>query len=221
MKGLLYLIIGTPNSDGISIISKHDEQDKEADKSQILLPPQNSEQICSYSNWKWVEGNFFFESSSDEETEEWFLFLSNQFNLADQLEASLELLNTNSSLELARVISFVNCDDLDHENIVEWMDGVAHFSDILCFSNRTNANGQKLNEFIERYKSMHYPLESIILSKRKSIPLNQILSTIPRRITHIFEPSELLEDNDSPDQDCYLKKMPNGNRCRSIPIIFS
>lgn len=221
MKGLLYLVIGTPNSEGISILSKHAEQDKEAKKAQILLPPQNSEQICSHSNWKWVEENFFFESSADKETEEWFLFLSNQFNLADQFEASLELLNTHSSLELVRVISFVNCDDLDHKDIVEWMDGVAHFSDILCFSNRTNANGKKLNELIERYKSMHYPLESIILSKRKSIPLNQILSSIPRRITHIFEPTELLEDNDSPDQDCYLKKLPNGNRCRTIPIIFS
>ena len=215
------MVIGTPNSEGISILSKHAEQDKEAKKAQILLPPQNPEQICSHSNWKWVEENFFLESSADKETEEWFLFLSNQFNLADQFEASLELLNSHSSLELARVISFVNCDDLDHKDIVEWMDGVAHFSDILCFSNRTNANGKKLNELIERYKSMHYPLESIILSKRKSIPLNQILSTIPRRITHIFEPSELLEDNDSPDQDCYLKKLPNGNRCRSIPIIFS
>ena len=221
MKGLLYLVIGTPNSEGISILSKHAEQDKEAKKAQILLPPQNSEQICSHSNWKWVEENFFFESSADKETEEWFLFLSNQFNLADQFEASLELLDSHNSLELARVISFVNCDDLDHKDIVEWMDGVAHFSDILCFSNRTNANGKKLNELIERYKSMHYPLESIILSKRKSIPLNQILSSIPRRITHIFEPTELLEDNDSPDQDCYLKKLPNGNRCRTIPIIFS
>ena len=221
MKGLLYLVIGTPNSDGISILSKHAEQDKEAKKAQILLPSQNPDEICSHSNWKWVEENFFFESSADKETEEWFLFLSNQFNLADQFEASLELLNTHSSLELVRVISFVNCDDLDHKDIVEWMDGVAHFSDILCFSNRTNANGKKLNELIERYKSMHYPLESIILSKRKSIPLNQILSSIPRRITHIFEPTELLEDNDSPDQDCYLKKLPNGNRCRTIPIIFS
>ena len=221
MKGLLYLVIGTPNSDGISILSKHAEQDKEAKKAQILLPSQNPDEICSHSNWKWVEENFFLESSADKETEEWFLFLSNQFNLADQFEASLELLDSHNSLELARVISFVNCDDLDHKDIVEWMDGVAHFSDILCFSNRTNANGKKLNELIERYKSMHYPLESIILSKRKSIPLNQILSTIPRRITHIFEPSELLEDNDSPDHDCYLKKLPNGNRCRSIPIIFS
>ena len=221
MKGLLYLVIGTPNSDGISIIAKHTEQDIEANKSQILLPPQNSKQIFSHSNWKWLQENFFFESSANKETEEWFLFLSNQINLADQLEASLELINTHSLLELARVISFVNCDDLDHKDIVEWMDGIAHFSDILCFSNRTNANGKKLNEFVERYKSMHYPLESITLSKRKSIPLNQILSTIPRRITHIFEPSELLEDNDSPDQDCYLKKLPNGNRCRSIPLIFS
>jgi len=220
MKGLLYLVIGTPNSDGISIISKHTEQDKGADQSQILLPPQNPDPICSHSNWKWVKGNFIFESSTDGEIKDWFLFLSNRINLADQFEASLELLNSQNSLELARVISFVNCDELDHEDIIGWMDGVAHFSDILCFSNRTNANGQKLNEIVERYKSMHYPLESIILSKRKSLPINQILSTIPRRITHIFEPSELLEDNDSPDQDCYLKKLSNGNRCRSIPIIF-
>lgn len=221
MKGLLYLVIGTPNSDGISIISKHTEQDKEANKAQILLPPQNSDPICSHSNWKWIKENFFFESSADKEIKEWFLFLSNQFNLADQFEASLDLLNSQSSLELARVVSFVNCDDLDHKDIVEWMDGVAHFSDIMCFSNRTNANGQKLNELVERYKSMHYPLESIILSKRKSIPINQILSTIPRRITHIFEPAELLEDNDSPDQDCYLKKLSNGKRNRTIPNIYS
>tara|TARA_B100001093_G_scaffold516711_1_gene596123 strand:+ start:124 stop:789 length:666 start_codon:yes stop_codon:yes gene_type:complete len=221
MKGLLYLVIGTPKADGISIICKHTEQERGANNSKILLPPENQEQICTFSNWKWVEGKFFFESAADEQNEEWFLFLSNQINLADQLEASLELLNAQILLELARVISFVNCDDLDHKDIVEWMDGVAHFSDILCFSNRTNTNGKKLNEFVERYKSMHYPLESIILSKRKSTPLNQILSTIPRRITHIFEPSELLEDNDSPDQDFYMQKLPNGNRCRTIPNIYS
>ena len=221
MKGLLYLVIGTPNSDGISIISRYTEQENEANKAQILLPPQNSDPICSHSNWKWVEENLFVESSADDEINEWFLVLSNQISLADQFEASLKLINTHSSLEIAKVISFVSCDDLDHKDIVEWMDGVAHFSDILCFSDRTNANGKKLNELIERYKSMHYPLESIILSKRKSIPLNQILSTIPRRITHIFDPLELLEDNDSPDQDCYLKKMPNGNRSRTIPNIYS
>ena len=220
MKGLLYLLIGTPNSDGISIISKHTEQSKEAYRSRILSNSENSDQKNSHSCWKWIDKNFVFESHVDDVTEEWFLFLSNQIDLADQFEACLELLNTQSSLQIARVISFINCDDLDHVDISEWMDGIAHFSDIFCFSNRTNRNGPKLNEIIERYKSLHYPLESILLSKRKSIPLNQILSPTPRRITHIFDPSELLEDDDSPDQDYYLKKLSNGNRCHTIPNIF-
>ena len=40
-------------------------------------------------------------------------------------------------------------------------------------------------------------------------------------MTHVFDPIELLDEEDTPDQDPYLKKNINGQREKEIPLIFA
>jgi len=66
---------------------------------------------------------------------------------------------------------------------------------------------------------MRYPLENIILAKRNN-SWSRILDPFPRRISHIFDDIELLDEEDYPENDRYLKKLPSGEHERSIPLIF-
>ena len=72
----------------------------------------------------------------------------------------------------------------------------------------------------ERFEAMKYPLQTYILGGKKLGALDAILNTNPRRITHLFDPPDLLEENDSPENDPYLAKLANGKRVRPVPSPF-
>ena len=144
---------------------------------------------------------------------------SNQIEFADQIEATIKILDDNQHLKLARIVTFVDCDLLGKENMQSWMDGIAHFSDAICFSNRNNINSILLKEYTERYKSMHYPLETFILGK--NISANRIFCPTARRISHVFDSPELLDHDETPDNDPYLCQLPSGYRRTPIPKIFA
>ena len=71
---------------------------------------------------------------------------------------------------------------------------------------------------------MRYPLETYILSTRKEPPINQILSHTPRRVSHVFDPPELLEGDETPEQDLYLRKTrkrkQKKNHPQNLSLIF-
>jgi hypothetical protein len=161
------------------------------------------------------------ENPSQLAANEWFLFLCKELDLADQIEASIALLNENPQLKLCRVISFIDSHLIGSDNFNSWFDGVAHFSDAICFSNRTNTNGSLVSQLIEKYKTMRYPMETYILSAKKEPPINQIFSHSPRRVTHVFDPSDLLDEEDTPAQDVFLGKLANGSRKNTIGKLIS
>ena len=218
MEGDLYLIISTPNSGAVETLSLGlGDKDQEI----LFVFPDKIPTSGSHSiEWKMEDGRFKIGKMEKQKTQEWFLFFSNILDLADQIESSLTLLAENTGLNLCRIISFVDSNLLKVENFNSWMDGVVHFSDAICFSNRSNENGSAVSQLIERYKSMRYPLETYILSSRKEPPINQILSHTPRRVSHIFDPPELLEGDESPEQDLYLERLANGNRKKVIPELL-
>ena len=49
----------------------------------------------------------------------------------------------------------------------------------------------------ERFQTMKYPLETYVLGGKKLGALDTILNTNPG-ITHLFDPPDLLEEDDSP-----------------------
>ena len=106
MEGDLYLIISTPNSGAIEILSL--ELDEKGQESLFLFPDKISANGIHSVEWKMENDRFKIEMVEDQKPKEWFLFFSNILELADQIESSLTLLEENSGLNLCRLISFID-----------------------------------------------------------------------------------------------------------------
>ena len=173
-------------------------------------------------NWQWDKKQFTSESIQSDKQNEWFLLLSHEIDLADQIEGVLELVNENEELNVGRIITFVNSELLKTNgiNLRDWLDACAHFSDAMCFSNRQNDNAESISKSIDRFKDKCYPMETFIIGSKKSPPLNRILTTIPLRVSHILDPKDLLDPEDSAENDPFLAYQPNGKRIISILLPF-
>jgi hypothetical protein len=223
MSNYLYLIIDTPGCRTVDFLDQAIEKDNL--RKSIFLHTDDPRLTGGeeYSSWSLTEDNHFqFSEQSPENFEESFLLLSNQSCLASQLEAMVGFLCQQSEIEIGRIISFIHCPLLENQpdNFFNWLDGVAHFSDCFCFVDRSNQNGSFLKEVEDRYKTLRYPLETFQLGK-KSNRWAQILNPSPRRVSHIFDTPDLLDEEDTVENDPFLKKLPNGIRERSIPLLFS
>jgi hypothetical protein len=222
MKGDLYVIIETPDSRSEVTLSHAVSKEESICSTYFLFPEQTDFVDLPCTHWQWEDKQFNFEVSESKEINEWFLFLSNTVDLADQIEAIILLLEENKSLSLSRIITFIDSNVLINLNVElrNWLDACAHFSDVFCFSGRKNNNSNLIKQITDRYESLHYPLETYILGGRKAPPINRILSAIPKRISHVFDPPEILEPDDQPQNDPFLAQQPNGNRKVGVPNPF-
>ena len=214
MKGDLYVIIETPDSRSEVTLSHAVSKEESICSTYFLFPKQKDFVDLPFSQWQWEDRQFNFEVSETKEINEWFLFLSNTVDFADQIEAIILLLEENKSLSLSRIITFIDSNVLINLNVElrNWLDACAHFSDVFCFSGRMNNNSNLIKQITDRYESLHYPLETYILGERNAPPINRILSSIPKRISHVFDPPEILEPDDHPQNDPFLAQQPNGKR---------
>lgn len=216
MKSNLYVIIETPESFSREIL-KHASPEPEKDPACTFIIPKDQDSCPNkYSHWTWTEKLPVFKLGS--EIEEIFLFLSNKLSLADQMEGVINLLSKKNDLQLVRVLTFINANFLKTEKkeFINWLDCCAHFSDVMCFTNRLNENAGKISEIMERYKNMCFPMETIILGLKKNPPIDQILAPISLRISHIFDHPDMLEDEDLPENDPYLTSKANKERVKTI-----
>ena len=223
----LYIVLETPQSGAIEYLINGMEDS--IDKALFHIPKsQNLKRELKDSNKIvfWDDEN---PSSSSIELiektkglEELFLFFSPFIDLSDQFESVCLDLKNREELLLSRVISFIDADRLENKDqtLRSWIDATAHFSDVLCITNRKNQNGKSVGDLFKRYENMRYPMETYVISSTKRGKIANILNPTTRRISHIFDSSELLESQDTPLSDPYLAKLANGNRQKSIPIPF-
>ena len=223
----LYIVLETPQSGAIEYLINGMEDS--IDKALFHIPKsQNLKRELKDSNKIvfWDDEN---PSSSSIELiektkglEELFLFFSPFLDLSDQFESVCLDLKNREELLLSRVISFIDADRLENKDqtFQSWIDATAHFSDVLCITNRKNQNGKSVGDLFKRYENMRYPMETYVISSTKRGKIANILNPTTRRISHIFDSSELLESQDIPLSDPYLAKLANGNRQKSIPIPF-
>ena len=222
MNGDLYVIIETPDSRSEVTFSHAVSKEESICSTYFLFPEQTDFVDLPCTHWQWEEKQFNFKVSKSKEINEWFLFLSNTVDFADQIEAIISLLAQHNSLYLSRIITFINSNVLINLNVElqNWLNACAHFSDVFCFTGRKNDNSNAIRQIIDRYESLHYPLETYILGERKAPPINRILSAIPKRISHVFDPPEILDPDDLPQNDPFLAQQPNGKRKLGIPNPF-
>ena len=218
MKGVLHAVLGTPNSKRRSTLVQAINESDAKTNSIFLLPIEMDCMDSPGTHWEWINEEIKIQNLNEEGIDEWFLFFSNKIDIADQFESLKELIDQKEGLEIGRVITFLNADYLNDitKQLQDWIDACAHFSDVFCFSNRTNQNSRGLSSVLERYKNMRYPLETFILAKSKDPPINQILCPVARRITHIFDPIDMLDPEESPAEDPFLERQANGKRVKPI-----
>ena len=224
---ILYIILETPGSGSLKYL--HIGLQDRFKKSFFYLPSStesknelqsssnisfwNDEHVADFSLNKIIEQNSFEES---------FLFFSPYIDISDQFELTISQLTGETNCEIARVISFIDANELINTDrlLQPWLDAAAHFSDAMCVTNRSNQNGKAVGDLFKKYEDMRYPLETYVISHSKKGKINSILNPTAKRITHIFDAPEMLDDQDTPLQDPYLKILANGKREKAIPTPF-
>ena len=220
----LYIVLETPQSGAIEYLINGMEDS--IDKALFHIPKsQNLKrelkiQIKLFSGMTKIHHLLQLSCRKTKGLEELFLFFSPFLDLSDQFESVCLDLKNREELLLSRVISFIDADRLENKDqtLRSWIDATAHFSDVLCITNRKNQNGKSVGDLFKRYENMRYPMETYVISSTKRGKIANILNPTTRRISHIFDSSELLESQDTPLSDPYLTKLANGNRQKSTPF---
>jgi hypothetical protein len=223
----LYIILESPDSGGFEFLIKG-LKDFNDQGFHFLLPestknkvgPDQKENITFWSDKDSTD--LSFNLNENEENTNLFLFFSPYMNLTDQFEYLVDQIDKTAKVQIGRIISFLDANILPEisPQFQLWLDAVAHFSDVLCISNRSNQNGKSVKMIIDRYENMRYPMETYLISQNKKGKILNILNPTARRITHIFDSPDLLDSEETPQNDTYLKKLANGKREKGIPIPF-
>ena len=212
----------TPRANASGILLEATQEDSPS--PEFYFPNSPPEESLNKLTWSLGKkgAEDYLEFNQPLNSPEIFMFLSHEISMADQLETILRFQKSNDQITMGRILLFIYAPVLLEEitSFQEWFDAVVHFSDAILFIDRTNENASAIKTLQERYTSMRYPLENYILAKRNN-PWSRILDPSPRRISHIFDDIELLDEEDYPENDRYLKKFPSGERKRSIPLIFA
>jgi len=102
VKGTLFLILGTPESKRRATLAQ--AVDPSDTTSHFLLPAELGLNDLNGGHWRWEKKQFIWEKISNDDIEEWFLFLSNEIDLAEQFEALLSLTQENEDLKIGRIL---------------------------------------------------------------------------------------------------------------------
>jgi len=221
MDQIIHLVLETPGAKSYDILKKATKEDSPL--PQFYLPELSSTSKSNKNTWSLrnncSDGSIFLNNPL--QSAEVFMLLTHQISLAEQLEAFVRFQQSKDQILIGRFLLFIHSPILlkEIDSFYDWTDGVVHFTDAILFIGRNNENASAIKILQQRYSSMRYPLENFILSKKNN-PWSRILDPTPRRLSHIFDGIELLEPEDYPENDRYLKKLPTGERERPIPLIF-
>jgi hypothetical protein len=218
---ILHLVLETPGCDSLDVIRKGTEDD--SPPPLFVLPPKINHPEEGDLRWGFdtEAGSFDLSLGDPSKFDEVFFFLSHQIDLADQIEATMQFLEQNETLQMGRFLLFLNAQLLlaPPSDFLDWLDAVAHFTDCMLFTVRNNENSSAIKAIQDRYLEMRFPMESFILGK-KNAPWSRILDPTPRRLSHVFDSPDLLETDELPANDRYLERLSTGERVCGVPMLF-
>jgi hypothetical protein len=218
---ILHLVLETPGCASLEILRKETVDDSPPPLFVHLSEISHSQEGDLCWGFDTEEGSFDLSLGDPSKFEEVFFFLSHQIELADQIEATMQFLEQNETLQMGRFLLFLNAPLLLNppNHFLDWLDAAAHFSDCMLFTARNNENSSAIKAIQDRYLDMRFPMESFLLGK-KNAPWSRILDPTPRRLSHVFDSPDLLETDELPANDRYLERLSTGERVRKIPKIF-
>lgn len=182
--------------------------------------------------WRMDGDRIACETPSSEEMV--FFVTDGTANPVDQVEAFRNWLSAQPH-EVGGVITVVDCAQAQaHSELMQWYDACIHFSDVVLLNRREGVEQTWIRDFMERYKKGKcYPCLFEHVKKGRVTNPAEVLDTVPRRISMIFEPEgDPLDDldfdeDDLPDEpfdltgkaDPYLERLPSGQRAKVLPNI--
>ena len=120
MKGVLHVIVGTPDSNRRSTLAHAINPTDKKLSSHFLFPHELESTELPFSHWEWIDHGFKIKNMEEENINEWFLFLSNRIEIADQFESLQEFLDQEEELEIKRIINYrVNHNQKFDENFIK------------------------------------------------------------------------------------------------------
>lgn len=237
MSEFVYLILGCRDSGRRYVI--HDlirDLASESDPFTLLLPQDDapnewSKKLETLPN---VTIKYYSKHVSDISADQFnpqhtnIILTSGLVNPVDQVE-DLKPLIEASSCELGRIITVVNCAQLEaHHELLAWYDACLHFSDACLIQRGPNTSNQFVQDFLDRYKHHHIPCYFESFGKKGIKNPELVLEPQARRISLYFEPSEdrWLDDEDEAEfeeeaVDPYLARHPSGIRKKWLPDLES
>jgi hypothetical protein len=223
----IYVIIETPDSGAFNFF--YDALHESSGNLCFFLLPEylkeeaeRKESLQNVAFYESIENHLKSFSTNDNTDGDLLLFFSPYNDLSNQFESLLSELTSEENYQLIRVITFIDANLLCEvsNSIQTWIDATAHFSDALCITNRSNENGGAVGKLFKRYEQMRYPMETYTIALSKKTQVTNILNSTTRRISHIFDPVDMLDEEENVEDDIYLRKLFSGNREKSIPLPF-
>ena len=220
MHRLLYLVLGAPDSGRKAIVRDLIEGGLTNEESAQIFTNEMTHDTERVSTWDWENEAIILPEEAKESTDRHqFLILSPYIDLADQIEASIDLLAIDNELILARILLVVHCGLLEETSpqLRKWHEACLHFTDVVLLNRREGVNQKLIEELKDHYESMHLPVVLEYVRRDRIANPAKILDPTPRRLTQLFETEE---DLDLDFIDEYLERLPSGDRAKQIPLPF-
>jgi len=163
-----------------------------------------------------------------------FFLFDGRLNPVDQIEAFKTWLGERS-IEVARVISVVNCRLVEaHPKLFAWYETCIFYSDVVLLNQRDGVSNKWIGDFKAKFEDKFYPcLFEFVKDGRVKNPA-LVLAPVARRMSHVFDEEEWVaadEDDDEeeaedgdevemkPEVDYYIERRNGGRRVHEIPNI--
>lgn len=206
-------------------------------KSLILLPEGEGShpmdlklnELSKPSQWRLENGSFAIDCESIGEVDSVFFVADANSDPADQIEAMKDFMASND-LDLARILTVVHCALAEvHAELHAWHQGCIHFSDVVLLNRREGVSQKWIREFREGFRQEYFPCFFEFVKKGRVDNPVHVLDPTPRRLSQYFDEEEedLLDgeeddddsgmESDLPDEDPFLLRYPNGQRCKPLP----
>ena len=235
-----YLIIGTPGSGRrevlFNLISEGMEETESCDVFIAATEPDSpyDEQLAALTNvdligWDSTDAN---QAPSPGENSTVFFLLDTSRDFRDQLEGFKGWLEAYR-LELSRVMVVVDCQLAEAQPaLAPWFEAAIHFADAVLLNRRENVSNKWIRNFQLDFEKRHFPCLFAMVKKGKLDQPLTLLDTEPRRISHLFDEADIIEDMNwdeeelpdepvdlAPQSDPYLVRLPSGQYEISLPLV--